>query len=111
MNTTSHLAGIGLSPEAEARLDRAHMLRERTRRIVDRALPRRPEANGFYEPVDFIAGARRNGERERLFWRTFARLRAKMEGGKPCLKLPADCPAVADGAMGEVARELAAEAG
>lgn len=90
-------------------MDRADY-RGRAARIVDRALPALPDAHGFYDPVGFVAGSRRQGERSRLFWRTFARLRAKAEGGAPYLALPKDCPAVAEGVMGEVARELEAEA-
>ena len=60
-------------------------------RIVDRVLPKLPSAHGFYDPTGFVAKSRRNGERQRLYWRTLARLRAKVEGGKPYLKLPRDC--------------------
>lgn len=81
---------------------------ERARRIVDRVLPALPDAHGFRDPAGFIAGSRRQGERARLYWRTFARLRAKAEGGKPFLALPKDCPALEGGAMWEVARELEA---
>lgn len=82
----------------------------RAGRIVDRVLPTLPTAHGFYDPAGFIAAARRHGERERLYWRTFARLRAKAEGGRPYLRLPKDCPAVAEGPLAQVARELEREA-
>jgi hypothetical protein len=82
--------------------------RTRAQRIVDRVLPALPAAHGWNDPAGFVAAAQRDGERSRLFWRTFARLRAKAEGGKPYIALPKDCPAVSEGIMGEVARELEA---
>lgn len=108
MNTTSPYAGIGLSPEAEARIARASLIAARAHRIVDRVLPILPAVSGFYEAEQFIAASRRHGERENLYWRTLARLRAKVEGGKPSLALPKDCPAVSGGVMGDVAREMEA---
>jgi hypothetical protein len=81
---------------------------DRARRIVDRVLPHLPAANPLYDAAGFRASSIRHGERERLYWRTFARLRAKAEGGKPFLKLPKDCAALEGGAMATVARELEA---
>jgi hypothetical protein len=81
-------------------------------RIVDRLLPKLPPAPGFYDPAGFIDGSRRLGERNRLFWRTYARLRAKAEGGPPRIGIPANCEHLwgPGDAMFDVARELEAEA-
>lgn len=84
--------------------------RARAARIVERVLPSLPSANPLYDAAGFVAASRRQGERSRLFWRTYARLRAKAEGGKPYLALPKDCEAVSGGIMGDVARELEVEA-
>jgi hypothetical protein len=80
--------------------------RDRASRIVDRVLPALPAANPLYDPEGFVAGSRRHGERQELYWLTFARLRAKAEGGRPYLTLPKDCPAIEDGAMARVAKRL-----
>lgn len=90
-------------------IDRADYL-GRAGRIVDRVLPALPPAHGWYERGAFIAASQRHGERERLFWRTFARLRAKAEGGRPFLMLPKDSHAMVGGPMWTVARELELEA-
>jgi hypothetical protein len=80
--------------------------RARAARIVERLLPSLPAVNPLYDAAGFVAASRRHGERERLFWRTYARLRAKAEGGKPYLALPKDCAALWGGPMWQVAREL-----
>ncbi len=68
---------------------------ERAWRIVDRVMPKLPPErtpHGFYEFDAFMEGAQRKGRHEgarrRLYWRTYARLRAKAEGGKPFIRLP-----------------------
>lgn len=81
---------------------------ERAQRIVDRVMPAIPTPHGFYDPAGFIAASRHSGERKRLYWRTFARLRAKAEGGKPYITLPKNSSHLfsAGDAMFDVAREL-----
>lgn len=85
---------------------------ERARRIVDRVMPKTPTPHGFYDPAGFIAAARYSGERNRLYWRTFARLRAKAEGGRPYLTIPPNCEHLwrPGDALFDVARELEAQA-
>lgn len=80
--------------------------RERATRIVDRVLPDIPATNPLCDPEGFVAACRRHGDRQRLFWRTYARLRAKAEGGLPYLTLPKDCEHLSGGAMWQVAREF-----
>lgn len=83
----------------------------RANRIVDRVLPALPVAHGFYDPQGFAEAARRQGERKRLYWRTFARLRAKVEGGPPRIDMPKGSDRVLSGGiMWQVARELEAAA-
>jgi hypothetical protein len=81
---------------------------ERAARIVARVMPPRPAPHGFYDPAGAIAHAREAGERRRLYWRTFARLRAKAEGGRPYITLPRDSGHIIGpgDAMYDVAREL-----
>ena len=84
--------------------------RGRALRIVDRVMPAiRVTPHGFHDPKGFIAAAQYSNGRARLFWRTFARLRAKAEGGAPYLKVPQSA-ALVGGTLWTVARELAAEA-
>lgn len=78
----------------------------RARRIVDRVLPDIPATKPLCDPEGFVAACRRHGDRQRLFWRTYARLRAKAEGGQPYIALPKDCEHLSGGAMWQVAREL-----
>lgn len=61
---------------------------DRATKIVDRVMPRRPTPHGFYDPQGFVENCRYNSQRKRLYWRTYARLRAKAEGGKPYITLP-----------------------
>lgn len=83
----------------------------RANRIVDRVLPALPVAHGFYDPLGFVEGARRQGDRSRLFWRTLARLRAKVEGGPPRIDMPKGSDHILGGSiMWQVARELEREA-
>lgn len=79
---------------------------ERAQRIVDRVMPPLPVAHGFYDPRGFVERSRYNRSRKVLYWRTFARIRAKVEGGQPFLKMPADTYALRGSAMAQVAREL-----
>lgn len=83
---------------------------ERAARIVARVMPLQPVPHAFYDPAGAIAHARRAGERRRLYWRTFARLRAKAEGGRPYIALPRDSGHIIGpgDAMFDVARELEA---
>jgi hypothetical protein len=78
---------------------------ERASRIVARVMPIRPAGHGFYDPAGFVASCRYSSERNRLYWRTFARLRAKVEGGRPHLNVPAGMEGTA---LYAVARELEA---
>lgn len=84
----------------------------RALRIVDRVLPKLPQPQGWDDPRGFVAGSRRLGERKRLFYRIFARLRAKAEGGAPYLAVPPGCEHLwgPGTAMFDVARELEREA-
>jgi len=94
--------------ELDRRIARERGYRERAWRIVDRILPTVPLAHGFYEPELFVARSRRNSERKRLFYRTFARLRAKAEGGRPFIGIPKHSEHLygPGDAMWDVAREL-----
>lgn len=81
---------------------------ERATRIVDRVLPKLRSAHGWYDPEWFVEAARREGQRQRLYWRTFARLRAKAEGGVPHITIPSGCEHLwgPGTAMFDVAEEL-----
>ena len=81
----------------------------RAARIVDRAMPSIETPHGFYDPQGFMDALCYAGERKRLYWRTFARLRAKAEGGKPYISPPKDCGHIwgPGDAMFDVAHELA----
>ena len=81
---------------------------ERAAQIVDRVMPRLPTPHGFYDPHGFVAACRYSSERKRLYWRTYARLRAKAEGGKPYIAIPKNCEHLwgPGDAMFDVAREL-----
>lgn len=85
---------------------------QRAARIVDRVMPPIKTPNGFYDPQGFVAACRQSSERKRLYWRTFARLRAKAEGGKPYIAIPKNCEHFLGpgDAMFDVARELEAAA-
>ena len=93
----------------QAMEERKQSYGRRAWRIVDRILPPtdcRPSA--FYDPEAFIIVRRYKDKRARLFWHTFARLRAKAEGGRPRLDLPADDYAIRGSSMWNVAKELEA---
>lgn len=85
---------------------------QRAARIVDRVLPVKPTPHGFYDPDGFVLSARYRRERKMLLYRTFARLRAKAEGGKPCIIIsPADAHLWRPGdAIYDVSKELEAAA-
>ncbi len=100
--------------ELDARFGREAEYRRRAWRIVDRVmpLPTGGAPHGFYEPAAFLDRAVLRGERKRLHLRTFARLRAKAEGGAPYLAVPKNVPHLfgPGDALFDVAAELAAEA-
>jgi hypothetical protein len=96
----------GTQAQEMDRMQDARSYGERAKRIVERVLPHLPTPNPLYGAEGFMAAAQRHSERDRLYWRTFARLRAKAEGGAPVLKLPRDSYALEGGAMAEVARDL-----
>ena len=81
---------------------------QRAARIVDRVMPPIRTPHGFYDPQGFVAACRYSSERKRLYWRTFARLRAKAEGGRPFIAIPKNCEHLwgPGDAMFDVAREL-----
>lgn len=81
--------------------------KRRARAIIDRKMPPITKTyHGFFESEAFVLSSRYNGERELLVWRTYARLRAKDEGGAPYIKLPKDDHALRGGAMWTVAKQL-----
>lgn len=65
-------------------------LSQRAWRVVDRLLPRLPDAHGFRNPHGFILASQRDGFRSQFFWLTKAQLRAKATGEEPYVALPAD---------------------
>ena len=98
--------------ELDALAARQEGYKARAEKIVDRVLPALPVAHGFYDPHGFVAASRRLSERKRLYWRTFARLRAKAEGGVPYIAIPKNSAHLfgPGDAMFDVAMELAAAA-
>lgn len=83
---------------------------DRAWRIVNRVLPEISTPHGFDDPQGFVVASIRGGDRLRLFYRTYARLRAKAEGGKPFLQYPRDVPALEGTIMWQVSKELEAAA-
>ena len=94
----------------EARVRRNAGYTNRAWAIVDRVLPKRGfDAHPFSDPEGFAASCQHAHRRNLMFWRTFARLQAKAEGGDPCIRMPKDQSALEGSAMQIVSRELEAE--
>ena len=64
---------------------------ERATRIIDRVMPKNTTPHGFYNPAGFVGSCVYETIRRRAYWMTFARLRAKAEGGRPYVELPPRC--------------------
>jgi hypothetical protein len=63
--------------ELDARFAPERDCSARAMRIVDRVLPQLPVASAYYDGPGFVASARREGERRKLYRITYARLMAK----------------------------------
>lgn len=82
-------------------------LQERAQKIVDRVLPERSPAHGFYDIGGFVERSRRRGDRSYAYWMILAKLTSKETGAAPAIRLPADCHALEGSGMVRAARALA----